>query len=88
MTARIEPGRFLTAPVGTELFVLDQRSGQTFRLGGSGGRFWGLFEQGLSSEEAAAVVAADAGVPVEAVKVDAARFEAELVELGLLSGDG
>ena len=88
MTARIEPGRFLTARVGTDLFVLDQRSGQTFSLGGSGGRFWVLFEKGLSSAEAAAVVAADTGASLETVTGDATRFEAQLVELGLLIDGG
>lgn len=88
MTARIEPGRYLAVPVGTELFILDQQSGQTFSLGGSGGRFWTLFQQGLSPVEAAAAVAADTGAPIETVRADATRFGAELLELGLLTDCG
>ena len=88
MTGRMEPGRFLTAVVGEELFVLDQRNGNTYTLGGSADRFWRLFEAGLSPEEAATRVAADTGAPVKVVAADAARFEAELVELGLLAEPG
>ena len=79
----IDRDRYLTAEVAGETFVLDEQTGASFRLGGSGSRLWHLLAEGSSVEEAARLVAERTHADYERVLSDARSFVAELNQLGV-----
>lgn len=83
----IDPNRCVTAEVGSEIFLLDQQSGETFRIGGAGARLWALFVDGKTPAEAAAIVARETGAPYQRVLADTTTFVTDLQECGVLQGD-
>jgi hypothetical protein len=80
---RIDRERYLTVDVAGDTFVLDERTGECFQLGGSGTRLWSLFAEGIAVEEAARVVADETHANYEQVLSDARRFIEQLSQLGI-----
>lgn len=76
--------RFVTAEVDGDLFLLDEATSATYKLGGSAGRWWTLLSDGKSVSAAAEIIAAETGETPDRVTPDGERFAAELAEAGLL----
>ena len=79
--------RFTTAQVGEDMFVLDQESGESYRLGGSGARLWVLLSGGTTTDAAARIVATETGASYEQVLADTISFVTHLRESGILQSD-
>ena len=54
MRVRIDTTRFARADVAGEAFLLDQDTGRSYRIGGSGPWLWDLLRDGSTVEAAAA----------------------------------
>lgn len=76
--ATYRPGPFRAAEVGGELFLLHPESGDSYRIGGAGPRFWALLTGGATLEETARTVAAETGEDPERVRADLGEFVARL----------
>jgi len=81
----IDRQRFKTATVGGDTFVLDEHTGETFRIAGAGPRLWNLLVGGSSISDAAAAVATATGAPYERVSRDAVAFVAALEAAGIVA---
>ena len=79
---RIDLERYLTVDVAGETFVLDERTGECFRFGGSGPRLWSLFADGVIVDDAARALAEETGADYERVLSDARDFAGQLTRLG------
>lgn len=77
-------GPFHTAEVAGELFLVHERSGDSYRIGGAGPRFWELLVAGTAPGEIARQVAAETGAPLEQVREDLDAFVAEMERIGAL----
>lgn len=77
-------GPFKAAEVGGELFLLHADSGDSYRIGGAGPRFWQLLVAGTAPDEVARQVAEEAGAPLERVRADLDGFVAEMERIGAL----
>jgi hypothetical protein len=83
----IEQGRYITAEVGDDLFLLDEKSGESFRMGGSAGWIWELLVEGASIDEVVATIAAESDADVGEVRRDVVAFIADLVAAGIVAPD-
>jgi hypothetical protein len=81
---RIDTTRFARADVAGEAFLLDQDTGRSYRIGGSGPWLWDLLRDGSTVEAAAATVSSETGAPVETVLAEARRFVDDLRQAGIL----
>lgn len=84
MRFRIDTARFTRADVAGEAFVLDQRTGRSYRIGGSGPWVWGLLRDGATVDGAAGVISSESGAPIEVVLAEVQRFVDELRAAGIL----
>ena len=70
----LDRSRFSTVTVGSDTFILDAETGETFRIGGAGSRLWELLLAGKTPPEAARVVAEQSRAPYEQVLEDTMAF--------------
>jgi hypothetical protein len=82
--ARFAAGHYLSAVVDGEVFLVHKDSGDSFRIGGSGGRLWSLISAGMPVDDAAATVARETKGSVEQVTADMQSLVAKLEEIGAL----
>jgi hypothetical protein len=85
---KIDSDRYVTADVGDDLFLLDEHTGESFRLGGSAGRVWELLVEGATPAEAAATIAGETGSDPAEVGSDVETFVKLLVEAGIVEDGG
>lgn len=78
------PGPFRAAQVGGELFLLHPETGDSYRIGGAGPRFWELLVGGSTLQETARTVAAETGEDPERVWADLGEFVAQLESIEAL----
>lgn len=80
----IDRQRFKTATVGGDTFVLDERTGETYRFGGAASRLWDLLLAGRTVPGAAQAVATATGAPYERVLQDTEAFVSHLRAAGII----
>jgi hypothetical protein len=83
----IDESRYVTAEIGDDVFLLDEMTGESFRMGGSAGWIWELFVQGASTETVVATIAAESGADPDEVRRDVLAFIADLVAAGIVPPD-
>ena len=81
---RIDGARFTRADVAGEVFLLDQTTGRSYRIGGSGPWLWDLLRAGATVEGAAEAIATETGASLETVSEEARQFVADLHRSGVL----
>lgn len=84
MRFRIDTARFARADVAGEAFLLDQVTGRSYRIGGSGPWLWDLLRAGSTVEDAVRTIARETGARPDAVAEDARRFVGDLSGAGVL----
>src|SRR4051794_12938897 len=77
-----DAARFANVEVAGEVFLLDHETGTSFRIGGSGARFWSLLLDGTTTGDAAATVADETHAPIARVRADLEAFVGRLLEIG------
>ncbi|MHB1168983.1 MAG: PqqD family protein [Longimicrobiales bacterium] len=67
--------------------LLDLRTDRYYGLDETGSRFWALLSEGRTTDETAALLAAEYDAPAERLKADATAFALRLAAAGLLEAE-
>ena len=84
---RFRADRFLAEEAGGDVFLVDQESGESWRIGGSGGAMWAALVRGEPVDVVADRIAHDTGADAADVRDDLDGFLSELVRIGALVED-
>ncbi len=83
--ARTDADRFGILELTGEVFLVDEKTGASHRIGSHGRRVWRLLRSGASLEEAASVLAAETGGNPAVVLDDTRRLVADLADAGIVA---
>lgn len=82
--ARFDRGPFISAQAGDAVFLIEEATGDSFRLDGAGPRYWELLCAGQELGAVAGTVTAETDATEDVVADDLVAFVHELVEIGAL----
>ncbi len=82
---RPDSDRFGIVELTGEVFLVDEKTGASHRIGSHGRRVWRLLRSGASLEEAASVLAAETGGNRAVVLDDTRRLVADLADAGIIA---